>query len=378
MSEAQLQQGTAGRFGFLKQTAFDTENESADGSFHYYAFTNCDFGPIQQQGQLPQEAGNTKGLPRGTYKSGVFAAGGMQFIPRLENRFGYILEAAFGDASSYSNQTIAQVIADTGSQAGVNAHLFGFVDGDDFDLPYLTGHRLLPHDTEASQVGEIIKDIRVARFTLGVQAAQVVGADLQMLGRVDGTTVWDINPGWAEPSMDADNSFLVTSCAGSASLLITGGTPGTSTEFDTSMATLTVTNILSPPDAGRRIGSAHPKDYPCMGRTITIDLVTYVSSYDTYVQTFGGPADPVVDGAWSCTPLAGDVDVVLQSPTAITGSSYYQLRYRTTEGNVDWIAQPLAIMPNRAMLLALRGTVKQSSTGRPFFMWMQNAASNYD
>ena len=72
MPNDQIQQGTAGRFGILKQSAFNTP-QSTDTSFYYTAFTNCGFGPVEAQGSLPPEAGNTKALPRGVFKAGVHA-----------------------------------------------------------------------------------------------------------------------------------------------------------------------------------------------------------------------------------------------------------------------------------------------------------------
>jgi hypothetical protein len=92
-----LQQGTAGRFGMLKQSALGTP-QATDSEFYYVAFTGCDFSPAQGVAQLPPEAGNLQALPRGTYKTGVVGAGGLDCIPRLDNRFGYWLEAALGEA----------------------------------------------------------------------------------------------------------------------------------------------------------------------------------------------------------------------------------------------------------------------------------------
>jgi hypothetical protein len=378
MPENQIQQGTAGRLGILKQSAFNTI-QATDSSFYYVAFTGCDFGPQEQSGALPQEAGNTKALTRGVFKAGVMAAGTVAFIPRLDNRFGYWLEAVCGDASSYADQTIAQVIAGSGSEAGVNTHLFGFVDGDDFDLPYLTVHRLLPHDTAASQVGEIMQDVRVAQWTLNVPAAAIVTNQMAMLGRCNTATVWDLNPGWSSPTLDDDDTFLVTACTGSVSFSVTGGTPAALTAFDVSGARITWSNNLLPPNQTRRVGSPHPKDFPCLSRSITIETTIFMEDYDLYVQTFGGPAAPVTDTGWLCTPLAGDFDITLQSPEVIGATTeYHQLRIRTLDGNVRWLCRPVVLAPNRVVMLQLQGTVIPGTTNRDIYVWMQNNHTNYD
>lgn len=377
MSTERIIQGTKGRFGILKQTAFDTP-QSTDSSFYYFAFTNLDFGPVQGSGQLPQEAGNNDPLPRGVFKTGVFAAGGIDFIPRLDNRIGYWLEAVFGDVSNYSDQTIAQVIASSGSTVDVHTHLFGFQDSDKFELPYLTCHRFLPSHTSADEVGEIIQDVRVASWTLQATAAAVVASRGELLGRCSGTTIFDINPGWSTPTLDDSNTFMVTACDGEVKLSVTGGTPGTLTEFDTSVVGLQVVNVLLPPNRSRSIGSAHPKDYPVLSRIITVNVILYIEDYDLYIQTFAGAQDPVVDSSWSCDPLDGDIDFTLASPDLIGATSeYHKLRFRTTGGNVQWQTRPIVLVPNQPVVLAMTGTIVPAGSGRDFECYIQNGTETY-
>lgn len=376
---SQFYQGTAGRFGMLKQTGLDVP-QTTDGNFHYIAFTGCDFAPTQGVNMLPPEAGNTKALPRGTFKTGVIAAGGIDFIPRLENRFGYWMEAAFGDASTSTDQTIAQYIAGAGTTADVNAHLFGFVAGDEFDIPYVTVHKWYPHDDAEDQLGEIVQDVRVQQFILNAVSADVIRARLDMMGRVKGDPAWDIEPGWSTPTLDTDDSFAVTACSGSVSLNITDGTPATSTSFNVTNARLTVTNNLTPITQSRVIGSPHPADYPVLSRSIVFETVVLITDYDLYIQTFGGPANPVVDTDWSCSIAQGDFDVTLRSGALIGATAeYYTIRYRTLDGNVDWSARPIVMMPNQPIVLALQGVVTPvSDSGTlPFYFYIQNDHANY-
>lgn len=376
MSEQPLQLGTAGLFGLHKQTDFDTIYTTND--FHWFPFTGCDFGPVQRQGALPMESG-AQSLPRGVFKAGVHAAGGLDFIPRLENRFGWVLEAVCGDASTYGIEgTIQDYIDTTGPTAGIHAHLFGFQDADEFSIPYLTTRRLLPHDTPASEVGEIIQDARIGAFTLNVMGQQIVTARIDMLGRMKAAVPLDIFPGWATPTYDADDTFMVTSCAGSVQLSITDGEPSALTSFDVRTASLIWTNNLLPPQAGARVGSPHPRDFPVLSRNIGVNVIVYVADYDLYVQTFGGPDSPVTDTGWSCTPLKGDIDVTLQSPAEIgTTGEFYQLRYLTTQGNVNWMTRPLVLVPNQPVLLQMTGMIAPVSSGRPFYIYLQNDTAAY-
>lgn len=373
-----LQQGTAGRLGMLKQSALGTIQET-DSEFHYLAFTGCDFAPAQGVAQLPPEAGNTQALPRGTYKTGVVAAGGMDFIPRLDHRFGYWLEAALGDCSTHSDQSIAEYIAGSGSTAGCNTHLFGFDPDDHFSLPYLTTHKYYPHDTDAETMGEIIQDVRVQQLVVNAVSADVLRARLDLLGRAAATTVWDIEPGWSSPTLDNNARFAVTSCAGEVKLSITGGTPGTLTAFDVMNGRLTIRNNLLPPNRARIIGSGHPVDYPCLSRQIIFETVILVDTYDTYIQMLSGAASPVVDAGWSCLMTAGDIDVSFLSDELIGATGeYYTLRYRTTEGNVDWSARPIVLVPNEPVVLALQGVVTSVTTSDlPFQFFLQNDHASY-
>ena len=374
-----ITQGTGGRFGMLKQTALG-EAQATDGSFHYVAFTGCDFAPAQGVAQLPPEAGNEQALPRGTYKTGVVAAGGLDIIPRFDNRFGYWLEAALGDCSTSTDQTVAQYIAGTGSEAGVNCHLFGFDPDDHFSLPYLTTHKYYPHATPAEIMGEIIQDVRVQQLVINAVSADIVRARLDLLGRAAGTTVWDIAPGWVAPTLDSNAAFGVTSCSGEVKLSITLGTPGTLTAFDVMNGRLTIVNNLLPPNRGRIIGSAHPVDYPCLSRTIIFETVILLDTYDTYIQMMAAAADPVIDAGWSCSMAAGDIDVTFLSDELIGATSeYYSMRYRTTEGNVDWSSRPIVLVPNEPVVLALQGVITSVTTSDlPFQLFLQNDTANYD
>ena len=375
---AQIQFGTAGRFGILKQTAFETP-QTADGDFKYLPFTGGDFGPQQQQGQLPPEAGGqTKSLPRGIFKSGILAMGGIEIIPRLYQNIGYWIECLSGDVSTYTDQTIAQVIAGAGAEVGVNTHLFGFVDNDDFDVPYFTAHRYLPNLTAGEDLGEIFQDCRMIAMTLDGRAANIVTARFDMVGRALGTP-WDKNPGWAEPSYDDDSTFMVTACAGQVKMSVPDGTPAALTEFDVLSARLTWVNTIVPPDRMRVIGSPHPVDFPVTGRSIAVDVVVYVDTYDLYLQLFAGPQTVIDDHGWSCSPLFGDVDIIFQSPALIgVTTEYYQLRFLTDQANVGWQCRPIVLEPNQPVLLALRGVItEQDIPGRDFELYIQNAAAAY-
>jgi len=374
---AELQIGTKGRVGFLKQTAYDTI-QAADGSFHYFPYLNCTLGVIQGATQLPPETGGSA-LPRGYLKTGSWAAGALDIVPRLENRIGWLLEAACGDASSYPDQNISQVEAGSGATVDCHTHMFGFANADDFALPYLTAHKLLPHTTAADEVGEIYQDIHVSQLRIDIAPQTYVRMHLEMLGRSNPTTVFDIEPGWTMPTFDTDDTFLVTSCSGTVKIGATGGAPGTLTEFEAGATSITLANNLLPPTQTMKIGSMFHKDHPTLSRAIVINTVILIDDYDLYVQTFGAAADPVIDTGISCTPLDGDIDIELASAALIGATTeYYKLRFLTESGNVKWTARPINPLPNQPIVVMLTGTVVNATSGRDFKLYIQNGQANYD
>jgi hypothetical protein len=252
------------------------------------------------------------------------------------------------------------------------------VDGNDYTLPYFTAHRLLPHDDDTKQVGEIFQDCHMAGMVLDVPSADIATMRFDAMGRCNTLVVWDKDPGWGEPTFDDDDTFIVTACAGSVSISVAGGTPSSLTEFDVRAARLTWMNNLLPPNRTRRIGNPHPKDFPVMSRTVGLDLTIYIEDYDLYVQTFAGPQNPVDDHGWLCTPLDGDIDVIIESPAQIGATGeYHQLRFLTDQGNCKLLTRPIVLAPNQPVILAARATMTEVDSGRPFYFYIQNSTASY-
>lgn len=388
---AELQMGTAGRFGVLKQSAFNTI-QSTDSSFHYYAFTECNYGPVEEVAALPLEAGTPRPLPGGVYKTGLTFAGNVRLIPRLENRIAYLLEATVGDISTYSNQTIDEQVAlkdastpVSGTYTGVYVHQFVMQydmlgTGSNWTLPYMTTHRLLPNKTTASEVGEISQDACVTSLELSSQAPGVLMANLGLIGRGAAISLWDKNPGWTAPTLDADDTFAATACTGFAKISVNGGTPSTLTTQNITGVTLTFTNTLLPPDQARIVGSPYHVDHPCLARAVTLDIPMLVQDYDLYMQCLGGAADPIADTGWSCSPLEGNIDIQWQSAEPIAGAgatAYHQMRFRTTQNNAKFSIRPIALVPGRPVVFALRAQLTRPSSAPPFELYIQNATVSY-
>jgi len=193
---AAIQQSGAGTDHAKMVAGFEVPN-TTDNQFYYYVARDLAFGPMKNQAALPPEIGG-RALPSGMFVAGAWGAGGISLIPRLDNRFGWLLLAAMGDVSTVSDTTIAHYLAGgSGADAGINTHIFRFYSSDQFFIPYLTLRRLLPHPTSTYELGEILQDARVAALTVTGAAAAPVTADLDVMARLYQSDYdFDFNPGW--------------------------------------------------------------------------------------------------------------------------------------------------------------------------------------
>ena len=81
-------------FGLGLQTGLGTV-QSTNGNFYYYPFTGLAHGPQQPVVALPPESGRDI-TPRSFYKQGLWCAGAVNLLPRLDHDFGWILHAGLG------------------------------------------------------------------------------------------------------------------------------------------------------------------------------------------------------------------------------------------------------------------------------------------
>jgi len=362
-----LQMTSAGLFGVAGQSGL----ASAGTNFYWFPLVNCDYGPMEGQDNLPPEIGGAA-LTRGRFKTGIVMGGNVDIVPRLQDRIAWLLWGAIGYISTHTDQAIAQVIAGAGANVGVNTHQFYFDTTDEFETKYFTTHKVLPHSTPASEVGEIGMDNRITNLTIAATPASVATMRFGMLGRATADPAWVKDPDGADwvATYDDEDSFMVTSCTGSVEI--------EGTEYDTGAVTVTLMNNLLPPAQGRKIGSGHPIDYPVLSRSLVIATTCFVADYDLYMQTFSGAAAPVVDAGWSCTPYSGDFDVILESDAAVTGAATavnYQMRMRTTQNNVNFMARPIVLVPNQPVVFQLIGNVQNPDSGNPFDFYIHNEST---
>ena len=357
--------------GTPSNTGFGTAETTG---FMYYLLSDLAMGPVKNQNTLPPEIGG-RALPSGAFATGTHAEGTVSLIPRLDNRLGWLLLAAMGEVSTVADTTIANyILGGSGADAGINTHVFRFYSTDQFWVPYCTIHRLLPHTTAASTLGETYQDGRVRSLTLTAAGASPVTCDLDMIARLEqsgGDIQFDYGASWAATYDDFDD-FAVTNCSGHFKI--------EDTEFDVTNIAVTLTNNLLPAEQAMKIGSIHPIDFPVLGRVAAVTAPILVDDYELYVSTFEGIANAGTDTDATCIVYKADVDVEFTTQTYITGTEPYRIRIRSNvaDDNVAWQVSPIRVQPNQPIVLQVMASVLATSTGDPLLIFLQNATANYN
>jgi len=370
-----IQQSGAGSDHAKMAAGYENLVTDASSAFHYYPLTDLGAGVVKNQGTLPPEIGG-RALPSGAFTQGTWAEGPVSMIGRLDNRLGWLLLAAMGDVSTVSNVTIAQFLAGTGTTAGVYTHIFRFYSTDQYFTPWLTIHLRRPHDTAASQLGEIYQDGKIRSLTLTGAAGAPVTVDADFVARLNSADStgndFDFNPStWSSATYDDFDSFGVTSCDGHFKI--------EGTTMKVTNVAITVANNNLPPAQSMHIGTTHPLDFPTLGRTCQVTATVLLEDYNFYVSTFEGTLNAGTDATVGCAVYQGDLDVMLASQNYITGSEPYRIRIRSNpaENNVSWQVRPIRTRPNQPVVLQVVSNVLSIGSGDPILVMLQNAHVNY-
>ncbi|MCP4537698.1 MAG: hypothetical protein GY832_11165 [Chloroflexi bacterium] len=373
-----IQQGT-GADDYARMTAGYEQLVTADDRFYYYALTEMGLQPVKGMKVLPQEIGG-RALPSGAYSTGTWMTGGVGMIPRMDNRFGRMLLAGFGEVLTTADTTIqnhADIDDSPGTDTGIHTHKFRFNALDQYFLPWVSLRRMLPHNQPAERVGEIFQDGHLATLMFGAQSAAPLMAQAAFLARVNQADfVFNANPGWAAATYDGFHNFGVTNCDGFVHV--------NGVDFKAVGVSIQLANQLLPPEQSMYIGSMHPLDFPCLGRALQVTATFLVEDWDLYVSMFAGGNVDVsapTSANVNCPVYTADLDVMIASQQIITGVEPYRIRVRSDHAgaidNVTWAVQTVQIAPNRPVVMQIVGTVLGVDTGDPIAVYLQNAQTDY-
>jgi len=372
-----IQQDSGQATDYAKMTNGYNQLVTTNSEYSFYALSSCGLAPVKTHGTLPPEIGG-RALTAGAYATGAWGAGPVSIIPRLDDRLGWLLLAAFGDVSTVANTKASQLNLFPGgihgNDAGIYSHIFRYNISDEYFVPWLSLRRTLPNTTAANIVGEQFQDGRLATFSLAATAGAPLMADMNFLARLNQSNYdFDYAPSWGTATYDDPDIFAVTSCDGSY-VKIAG------VAFDAVAVSVAAGNILLPPAQSLVIGSIDPKDFPNLGRAMSVTVTFLVDDWNFYVSVLKG-ASASGDANVACTVYSTDLDVMFASAEVITGTEPYKLRIATNpdENNAAWTLEPVRIVPNRPIVCQATCTVlaADTATNYPFYVILQNATTSY-
>lgn len=305
--------GQKGAFGFAPQTA----KSVAGSTFYWYRATGVDFGPVTDERPFPPEVGGVL-TPTGAYRAGAYAAGGIDFAPRLEDEFGWILDWVLGENDVTTQDTPV---------AGANKHVWT-LDGSEDALPWGTVHVITPGATD---LGTIALDCKAAGLRLTLPQSGLAMARLDLVGRLFNTPADNIfvsspaGAGWTPAfesytsvPVSAKGAFTVAGLMGGAELAVTG-------------IGLEFANGMTSPAQEMVFGSYAPDDYATVARTVTVRSTYKWPDAQLYRSILTGSASGT---DWTDQVFEGQAVVQVQAPANITGTTPYELKY--TLPNVIW------------------------------------------
>ena len=296
----------SGAFGFAPQSAKST----AGTTFYWYKAYNIDYGVVIDERPLPQEIGDSL-VPTGAFRASAYSAGGLDFTPRLEDDFGWLLAWVMGE-----DGVASEVVP--GSSAP-QAHTWT-LDGTENALSWGTVHVMIPEATD--KLGIVSIDNKVSMLRVTVPQTGLVTARMDLAGRLfDEVTdnIFENNAsgaGWTPAFEDFDS----TPVAAKTTFKIDGVSSGNALEM--TGVTMDFVNGLTTPQQEMTVGSYSPDDFTAVSRNVTV-RGTYKWPSDAFFrQIVGGSAGATT---FSDEVFKGSAEIQMKAPKEITGAYEYSL-----------------------------------------------------
>jgi hypothetical protein len=253
--------------------------------------------------------------PRGAFRAGFFAGGGINFTPRLLNDVAWLLSAALGENPVTSVDTPV---------AGVNRHRWT-IDGSEDTLFWGTVRQLIPG---TSTLGIEARDNKVTALRLVIPQSGLVQGRVDWVGRlfndIDDQVLFE-DPSWT-PAFEDFETVPVSTKGG----VVIAGLNG-SAELPVVGIAVEISNAVTTPQQEMIVGSWSPDDFAQVARTLTYRTTVKWSNPDDYQRVVGGAASAT---DMSESVFEGAVTVETQAPGVITGATPYELEISSP--NVIW------------------------------------------
>lgn len=369
-----------GRFGDANQDNF----VSANHTFHKMRATRVAFGTQQNQQNFPFEVGGTI-VPTGSFKSGVFAAGDVDFIPRVENVLGYILRAALGNMTTTEDamwDPITGTDTNGGAVTNINTHVASFDPAGSFIQPWMAIRVFIPGSNASNAYGEEAIDAKVNALRLTIPAAGLLQATASFVARTPKyPSAADVNA-WTYGN-EFENSLSVPH-AGRGEILIGGE------EYPITAATVELMNGLTTPQQEQVVGSYYPDDFVALNRMSQIRIVYKWENPQLWNRILTG--QPVGETEWQSIPFQQDTqgstkafEATFYSPGEIPDSDDgngnpqpYMLK--VIANRVVWSIDQngIELQPGNIIQVPFVGTVLEPEDGLSYIDFVMHNNTVYD
>ena len=311
-------------FGLGLQTAKGSlagEGGGAGSATNYwfrFKHLTSGFGPVEDNRISPLEIGGDV-YPTGAYKAGVFGAGDVTLQPRLQDDIGWLLYAACGSVSTTANQP----------ENGLYTHCFRPLTTNHSTMKWLSLRRLVPGKTTADDIGEVCKDVRVARLRVVIPQNGTITMAASFLGREptfdDAPTAWTWNniayEDFASVPLSVKGTFEVPNASAKPAL----------------GCTIDLINTYTTPRDEMIIGSYFPDDFELVTRSCVFTWVYKWEDATLYkaILANAGTGSGMAGIPWSPVVYDQPIEVMVESPANIAGySNPYSLRMYSPD--VHW------------------------------------------
>jgi len=343
-------------FGFGGQTAKGTMATT----WHRHKALRANVGPRQVVQQFPPELGGGF-APTGAFKSMAYGAGIASLHPRLEDVLGWLIYGAVGQLSG-TNEIEA---------ATVYRHVFTPPDTPT-DMKWMSIREYIPGATSSDELGTFILDARAAGIKFDLAPGGLLATTHTFAGR-EPSIMEDIDALGTYPwTWNAEYETYESVPLAHQGSLSLGGVAQSAAGVS-----VTLGNSFTAPQDELIVGSPYPDDIMLLQQVLQAQWVYKWQDHSLYQSIYSGTE--TADGSgyidWSPVVHTGSFELIINSPTNITGASYpYRLRiYAPT---MTWqCSGPPDLIGGDWLRLTFTGTAQDDSP--TFQIELDNEVSTY-
>lgn len=348
-----------------------------DGSAHSFRkmrASRVSFGTKQNQQQFPDEIGGLP-VPTGAYKQGVYGAGDVDFIPRMENVLGYVLWAALGHCDTTNNAKYHPVLGSVPA-SNVNLHHFRFSPDSPYNVPWIGVRVHVPGRTAGDSFGEEAYDGMVNSLRLNIPAAGILQASFGLQARCVTYPLAATVNGWTYVNNYEDS--LSVPHSGKGQFLIGGQ------RYPITGATVEFMNDLTSPEEEMVVADYYPDDFMTRNRSARVRITYKWENPQLYRRMLTGA--PIEETEWNAIPFLQEtqgatkaLDILFQSPGTIPNTSPalpYSLRI--VANRVVWEIDRggIELAPGNIIQVPFIGTLLEPAAGQEYIqIFLENGAT---